>query len=169
MAGHPLLNQVRTKIEPLVVDGKTYQIILTYNRVIGIDGYVVGLKFADDAGSMDSAKAGNAHGIRLANAVAYRAVQMVRPDLAAISILGFYLLTEELEQRSAKGALRKIQLYSAQAGRIQREFIEHFQHLTEFSVAGGTAWLLSKMPYHAYNQYPLLEKELAKQLRVTIC
>ena len=169
MAGHPLLSQVRTKIEPMIVDGKTYQIILSYNQVIGIDGYVVGLKFTDEVGSMDSAKAGNAHGIRLANAVAYRAIQMIRPDLAAISILGFYLLTEDLEQRSTKGALRKTQLYSAKAGQLQREFIARFQHLTEFEVDGGAAWLLSEKPYHAYSQYPLLEKELAKQLRVNIC
>lgn len=89
MAGHPLLHQVRTKSEPLVVGGKTYQIIISYNQVIGVDGYVVGLKFTDEAGSMDSAKAANTHAMILANAVAYRAVQMIKPDLPGISILGF--------------------------------------------------------------------------------
>ena len=73
MAGHPLLHQVRTKSEPLVVGGKTFQIVISYNQVIGIAGYVVGLKFADETGSMDSARAANVNGMALANAVAYRA------------------------------------------------------------------------------------------------
>ncbi len=169
MAGHPLLNQVRTKSEPLVVDGNTYQIILTYNRVIGIDGYVVGLKFADESGSMDSAKPAKANAIRLANAVAYRAVQMIKPDLAAISILGFYLLTDELAERRTNGALRKILLYRAKAGTMHDELLEQLQFRTEFAVDGGVAWVLSEKPYHSYDQFALLEKELAKQMRVTLC
>ncbi len=169
MAGHPLLNQVRTKSEPLVVDGKTYQIVLSYNRVIGIDGYVVGLKFADETGSMDSAKPAKTHGIRLANAVAYRAVQMIKPDLATISILGFYLLTAELDERRPNGSLRKILLYRAKAGVMHRQLLDHLQYRGEFEVTGGVAWVLSEKPYHEYDQYTLLESELAKQMRVTLC
>lgn len=169
MAGHPLLNQVRTKSEPLVVDGKAYQIILSYNRVIGIDGYVIGLKFADETGSMDSSKVGNTRGHSIARAVAYRAVQMLKPDLATISIIGFYLLTDDLTARSARGKEVKMRLYRAQARNIQAALVTKLQNLTEIQVEGGSAWMISENPYQAYSQFTTLEKELAKQLRVVLC
>ena len=118
---------------------------------------------------MDSAKEGSAHGIRLANAVGHRAVQMIKPDLAAISILGFYLLTDDLDARRQDGKRAKMRLYHAQAGSMKKELISKLQHLTTFEVAGGAAWVLSEKPYHTYAQFALLEKELVKQLQVTLC
>ena len=94
---------------------------------------------------------------------------MIKPDLATISIFGFYLLTDELAERSPNGVRRKMQLYSAKAGVMHRDLIGKLQHLTEFEVVGGAAWVLSEKPYQAYQQFALLEKELAKQMRVTLC
>lgn len=169
MAGHPLLHQIRSKNELITVNGKTYDIIISYNRVIGIEGYVVGLKFTDATGSMDSSKAAGAHGPALANAVAHRAVQMIKPDLANISILGFYLLTEELEARRPGGGKAKIRIYRAHATTMHKNLVEKLQHLTEFEVDGGTAWAMSTKPYNVYEQFNLLEKELAKQMRIILC
>ncbi len=88
---------------------------------------------------MDSARAANVNGMALANAVAHRAVQMIKPDLATIAILGFYLLTDELAERRPNGARRKTQLYSAKASVMHRNLIGKLQHLTEFEVVGGAA------------------------------
>ncbi|MEN9868899.1 MAG: hypothetical protein RL748_4489 [Pseudomonadota bacterium] len=169
MAGHPLLNQVRSKSEPITVNGKTFNIVLSYNRVIGIDGYVVGLKFTDAIGSMDSSQAKAIHGMVLGNAIAHRAVQMLKPDLDCIAILGFYLLTDDLDLRRPGGRSTKIWLYDQQATTIHRNLKDKLQHLTNFEVQGGTAWAMSAKPYGAYDQFKLLENELAKQIRITPC
>ncbi|WP_338847006.1 hypothetical protein V8J88_24980 [Massilia sp. W12] len=77
MAGHSLLNQVHTKNEVVMVDEKPYTVILSYNKVAGIDGYVVGLKFTNAAGSMDSAEAKPVNGMQVGLAIAHRAAQML--------------------------------------------------------------------------------------------
>lgn len=172
MAGHPLLNQVRAKSEAIAIDGETFHIVLSYNKVVGIEGYVIGLKFTDASGSMDSSSAKSVNGIRLSMAVAHRAVQMLKPDLDKIAILGFYLLTEDLEDLRPGGAKAKIRLYRAQAFTMHEEFQDKLEHLTSFEVQGGTAWVMSKNHYSAYDQFALLEKELrdiAKEMRVTVC
>ncbi len=169
MAGHPLLNQVRIKSEPLTVHGETFNIILSYNKVIGIDGFVVGLKFTDALGSMDSAQARNIHGMALANAIAYRAVQMIKPDLASISILGFYLLTDDLATRRAGARATKTRLYDHQARTIHANLKERLANLANFEVQGGAAWAMSVRPYSEYEYYRFLENELAKQIRVITC
>jgi hypothetical protein len=169
MAGHSLLNQVRAKSEALTVGGETYSIVLTYNKVLGIDGYVVGLKFSDAVGSMDSAKAKPVHGIQLSLAIAHRVIQMIKPDSDSVEILGYYLLTDELDVRKVDGTRQKKRLYGNQANKMQQAFKDKLQHLANFEVEGGAAWVLSAKPYSNYEQFKLLEKELAKQLRVTLC
>lgn len=75
MAGHALLNQVRHKREAIAVDGEPYHVELSYNRIAGIEGFVVGLKFSDASGSMDSALAKyHANPFRLAKAIASRGI-----------------------------------------------------------------------------------------------
>ena len=169
MAGHSLLNQVRSKTETLAVDGETYNIVLTYNKVLGIAGYVVGLKFSDSSGSMDSSKAKPVIAPRLSLAVAHRAVQMIKPDLDSIEILGYYLLTDDLESRKTGGSKVKKRLYGNGAARMQQALKDKLQHLANLEVDGGAAWIMSAKPYSDYEQFNLLEKELAKQLRVEIC
>lgn len=169
MAGHPLLNQVRSKSETLAINGKIFHIVLSYNKVHGIDGFVVGLKFSDATGSMDSAKASALHGIQLSMAVAHRAMQMIKPDLDSVEILGYYLLTDDIETRKIGGSMPKKRLYNSGARRMHNAFKDKLQHLANLEVEGGAAWVLSAKPYSEYEQFNLLEKELAKQLRVAIC
>lgn len=142
---------------------------MSYNRVIGIDGYVVGLKFADQDGSMDSAKATGAHGVSLGIAISYRAIQMIKPDLDNISILGFYLLTEDLEARRPGGGRLKVRLYGTRALEIHAAVKHKLQCLTHFQVEGGYAWAMTENHYSTYDQFNIIEKELAKQMRVSIC
>lgn len=169
MAGHSLLNQVRTKNEVVVVDGKPFTVILSYNTVAGIDGYVVGLKFTDGTGSMDSAIAKPVDGIQVGLAVAHRAIQMLKPDLHRVAILGFYLLTDDIDTSRPRGSDVKIWMYNRQARTLHRICKDKLQHLTRFDVQGGTAWVMSEKPYSSYEHVSILESELAKQLRVALC
>ena len=169
MAAHPLLNQIRSKSEPLAINGKIFHIVLSYNMVHGIDGYVVGLKFSDAGGSMDSAKSSALDAHKLSLAVSHRAIQMMKPDLDSVEILGFFLLTDDIEARRAGGAKGKKRIYKNGASRMHRAFKDKLQHLASIEVEGGAAWILSAKPYSEYEQYKLLEHELAKQLRIEIC
>lgn len=168
MAGHSLLNQVRTKNEVLVVDDAKYNVILSYNKVASIDGYVVGLKFANANGSMDSAVAKSANGIRLSLAIAHRAIQMLKPDIHQVAILGFYLLTDDIESSRPGGSDVKIWAYTRQARTIHKACKDKLQYLTRFDVQGGTAWAMTEKPYNTYEQVSILENEIAKQLRISL-
>ncbi len=169
MAGHSLLNQVRTKNEVVVVDDAPYTVILSYNTVAGIDGYVVGLKFTNATGSMDSAVAKSANGIRLALAIAHRAIQMLKPDLHQVAIFGFYLLTDDIDSSRPGGSDVKTWAYTRQARTIHAACKDKLKHLARFDVQGGKAWVISEKPYSSYEHVSILESELAKQLRVALC
>ncbi len=163
------MNQVRTKNEVVVVNDKQYTVILSYNKVAGIDGYVVGLKFTDDIGSMDSAVAKPVNGMQVGLAIAHRAAQMLKPDLHRVAILGFYLLTDDIDTSRPGGSKVKIWMYNRQALTIHKSLQNKLQHLTRFDVQGGAAWVMTEKPYNSYEQVSVLENELAKQLRVTLC
>jgi hypothetical protein len=169
MAGHPLLNQVKSKTDIVAVGGKLYNVHLSYHRVAGVEGLVVGLKFSDESGSMDSAKPGNVNPYALGRAVANKAAQMLKPDLATISILAFYLLTEDLDSRRADGGEAKGSVYHAQAIRIHNRVKDKLQFLTHFTVQGGLGWAMSEHDFATYDQFKVLENELAKQMRVLPC
>jgi hypothetical protein len=169
MAAHPLLNQVRSKSEILVVNGKSFNVVLSYNKVHGIDGYVVGLKFSDASGSMDSSKSSALDAHQLSIAVSRKAVQMLKPELDSVEILGYFLLTDDIEVRKMGGSVGKKRVYSNGAIRMRRELKDRLQHLANLEVDGGAAWILSVKPYSDYEQFHLLENELAKQLRIEIC
>ncbi len=169
MSGHPLLNQVKSKTEIVLVDNKKYNIHLSYHEIDGIDGYVVGLKFSDESGSMDAAKPGKVNPFTLGSAVANKAAQMLKPDLGIISILAFYLLTDDLDSRRTDGGKAKGIIYHAQAIRIHRKVKHKLQHLTRFEVQGGLAWAMSEHDFSDYAQFKVLETELAKQMRAIPC
>ncbi len=169
MIAHSLLKQTHTKSKVLGISGNTYRLVLSYNRVIGIDGYVVGLKFTVETINKDAAKAGSVHGMRLANAVGRRVVQMIKPDLATVSILGFYLLAADLDACSQVGRRAKMRLYHTHAVRIKKELISKLQHLTATDLVDSAAWILSDKPHYTYDQFTRLDKELAKQLQGAVC
>lgn len=170
MAGHSLLNQVNSKSEFIVVNGETYNIVLTYNRVVGIQDFIVGVKFTDADGSMDSAKVKYPpNPYSLAKAIAYRVVQMVKLDLDKVAVVGFYLLTDDLDARGPDAAKAKARIYNAKAIAMHREFKHKLQYLTAFEVDGGVGWALSVNHYSTYQQFDVFKNELAKQIRVTIC
>ncbi len=137
MAGHPLLHQIKEETGIIAAGGTTYNIHLSYHRVAGVEGYVVGLKFSDQSGSMDSSKSGKVNPFLLGNAIAHKTLQMVKSDLDKISVLGFYLLTDDLESRHANGSRLKRRIYNAQAIEIRANVKHKLQYLTSFEVEGG--------------------------------
>lgn len=169
MAGHPLLNQVKEKKEVASIGGTIYNIHLTYHNISGIEGYVAGLKFSDRYQSMDSSKSGKVNPFLLGSVIASKAIEMITPDLDQIAILGFYLLTDDLENRRKGGARLKKRLYNAQAIEIHSKVKSKLSHLTRFETDGGLGWAMSKEDFSSYKEFKIFERELAKQLRVIIC
>ncbi len=169
MAGHTLLNQVRTKSEVVIVNNQPYTVVLSYNKVADMDGYVIGLKFADAEGSMDSATIKPTYAISVALAVAHRAVQMLKPDLANTIILGFYLLTDDLDARGPLAKKAKIRVYNNRAQEMHKALQHRLPHLARLETLGGVAWLFTEKIHTAYSQFNRLENELAKQIRTTLC
>ncbi len=169
MAGHPLVNQVKAKSDMVAIGDKLYNVHLSYHRIAGVEGLVVGLKFSDENGSMDSAKRGITNPFGLGTAIANKAVQMLRPDLNNVTILAFYLLTEDLDARRAGAGAAKGTFYAAQAVKIHRQIKPRLPHLTSFEVQGGLGWAMSVDDFGSYEQFKVFENELAKQLRVIPC
>lgn len=167
MAGHPLINQVAENKEAITIDGIVYCVHITWHRMPGVDGYLVGLKFSDAGGSMDSAKIGSANPYKLADAVRIRAAQILMRDLANISIFGFYLLTDDLENRRSGSAKIKRKFYHTGATFIHESVKHKLQYLTSFDVQGGMGWVMSENQIETYENFGLFENELSKPLRIT--
>ncbi|MFA0812909.1 hypothetical protein [Microbulbifer epialgicus] len=169
MAGHPQLNQVKSKTERVPYSGTFFIVEISYHNIDGIDGYVVGLKFYDQSNSTDSAKVARVHPFGLGRIVAQTAIKMILPDLDQISIFGFYLQTEGLEARRKGGAARKKEMYQAKALLMHKDVKSKLKHLTRFEVDGGLGWTMSEHDYSSYPQLEFFERELAKQLEVILC
>lgn len=169
MAGHPLLTQTGEKSDVVSVDGIAYYIHLSWHRIVGIDGNIVGLKFADQKGSTDSAKRGHVNPYLLGKAISMKVVQMLEPELDRIAVFGFYLLTGDIEDRHEGGGVIKVQRYNAQALKIHAGVKHKLQHLTRFEVQGGVAWAMSENDFATYEHFKIFENELAKQIRISSC
>ena len=164
-----MLQQVGEKSEIVSVDGELYHVHLSWHRVAGIDGYVAGLKFSDQSGSMDSSKSRNVNMYRLGGVIARKALQMLESELQKISILGFYLLTDDLEVRQPGAAAIKQKQYQAKAIVIHTRLKHRLPFLTSFEVQGGLGWAMSEKDFVSYEQFKVLETELAKQIRISPC
>lgn len=169
MTGHPLVNYVKEKKDTVLVGGSIYKIHLTYHKVLGIKGYVAGLKFSDHFDSMDSSKTGKVNPFLLGSAIARKTIQMIKPDLEKISIFGFYLLTDDIESRRKGGSRLKKRLYNAQAIEIHSKVKHKLPHITRIETDGGLGWSMSKEDFSNLRDFKIFERELAKQLRVIPC
>lgn len=169
MAGHPALSYVKEKREIVSISGSIYKVHLTYHKVSGISGYVAGIKFSDSSDSMDSSKTAKVNPFLLGSAIAQRTIQMIKPDLKQISILGFYLLTDDLETRRQGASKLKKRLYNAQAIEIHSKVKYRLPHLTRVETDGGIGWAMSEHDFESLDEYKIFEQELAKELRVISC
>lgn len=126
MAGHPLLISQKVNRSRLAIQNRIFEVELSYYKYNQVDGYLVGLKFSDETGSMDSSKSGNFDGYALGRAIGGRAVSMLRPDINKTALLGFYLLTEDLSARGERAVSAKARQYRFQARQIQECFMVNF-------------------------------------------
>lgn len=166
MAGHHLVTDHRDKTSTALISGKQYKIQLSYHNIKGISGSVVGIKFSDASNSMDSSKKGQVSGVLLGRAIGEKVVQMVMPDIDKISILGFYLLTDDLSTRGKRAVFIKERVYGNQAKEIHNYVKHKLPVLRMLKTNGGTGWAMSKEGTMDDFQIQLLERELGKRLEV---
>lgn len=164
--GHSLLQPLKTDTSTLFFSGRKYLVSLSYHKVSGLSGQAVGIKFSDNTNSMDSSKKVQVNGMLLGKAIGKRIIDMTG-DLSNISFLGFYLLTDELEQERGKLAVRaKTRLYKAQAIQIHKHVDHKLPQLTQVTVDGGVAWGMGGNNFLSNPQFQLLISELNKATEV---
>ncbi|MFA0813394.1 hypothetical protein [Microbulbifer epialgicus] len=169
MAGHYLLRQTHEKTSVISVGGSNYTIQVSYHDVAGITGKAVGIKFTNANGSMDSSISGSAHGLSLARTIGKHATEMILPDLPSISILGFYLLTDDLGRRKANAIHIKNRAYGHGAREIYKHVKHKLPHFIALHTVGGIGWFMSNEKISDTDQYRIFEQELAKPLEVLTC
>ncbi|WP_226644411.1 hypothetical protein [Microbulbifer variabilis] len=169
MAGHYLLRQTHEKTSVITVGGSNYTIQVSYHDVAGITGKAVGIKFTNASGSMDSSVMGKTNGLSLARAIGTRATEMILPDLPSISIVGFYLLTDDLGRRKANAIHIKNRAYGHGAREIYKHLKHKLPHFIALHTDGGIGWFMSDVKISETDQYRIFEQELAKPLEVLPC
>lgn len=166
MAGHPMLSQVRSETSVLDFSGQRFHIDLSYHKVAGLSGHAVGIKFSDASDSMDSSKKVQINGMLLGKAIGKRVVEMTR-NLDGISFLGFYLLTDDIEQgRGVLAARAKTRVYGAQAKQIHKKVSHKLPQLTQINVEGGVAWGMGESNFLSKPQFQFFLSELGKSMEV---
>jgi len=166
MAGHPLLPLVREETSRLSIGGRAFNINLSFHKSVGLNGSIVGLKFTDDKQSMDSSKKVNIHAAQLAVAIGKKVLQMLEPDIKNISILGFYLLTDDLSARSDRAVRLKKRVYGSTAVKIHSKIKHELPILQMLEVKGGIGWAMSRENFMVSNHFDVFVSELGKQLEV---
>ena len=166
MAGHPLLPLEGEEISKISIGGRVFNINLSFHKTVGLKGSIVGLKFTDDKQSMDSSKKVNIHAAQLAVAIGDKVVQMLEPHIKNISILGFYLLTDDLSARSDKAVRLKKRVYGSTAVKIHSNIKHELPILKMLEVDGGIGWAMSRDNFMVSSHFDTFVSELGKQLEV---
>lgn len=166
MSGHPLLPQVKERTSAISVAGNVYNISLSYHKVASISGYLVGIKFADKSHSMNPAKKAGVNGAQLGVAIGQRAMQMIEPDLDTIAVLGFYLLTEDLDKRGEKAVKIKRRMYNSTALKIHSRVKYRLPILRMMETTGGIGWAMSRENFSESREYQAFVRQLGKQLEI---
>jgi hypothetical protein len=167
MSGHPLLPQTKERTSSIVVAGNIYNIHLSYHKAASISGHLVGIKFTDKSNSMNPAKKAGVNGAQLGIAIGQRAMQMVEPDLDNIAVLGFYLLTEDLEKRGEKAVRVKKRVYSSTALKIHSHVKHRLPIIRMLEASGGIGWAMSRDNFSQSSEYEAFVRLLGKQLEVS--
>jgi hypothetical protein len=169
MSGHPRVSQVKEQTSIISVMGGVYNVHLSFHTIKGIEGYVAGLKFTDQSNSMDSSKRGNVSGLSLGKAISREAVRLIQPELKNISVFGFYLLTDDLADRSERAVAIKKKVYGAQAIKIHGKVSHELPFLNALEVEGGLGWAMSRDDFNSYDEFHAFEDELSKNMQVLSC
>ena len=169
MTGQQILTYEKEKISVTIVNGMEYTVQVSYMKIQGVNGTAVGIKFTNAAGSMDPAKGGSVSFLKLARAIGGKAAQMILQDIKNISIVGFYLLTEDLAKRSDTAVAAKQRAYTSGARLIHKDLKGYLPILTMYDSDGGLGWTMSKKDLEQTNELDLFKEELRKTLQVIPC
>ena len=131
MAGHPALSYVKEKRDIVSVGGQLFNVNVSYHNVKGVDGFVTGIKFSDRNNSMDSSIKGSVGPYKPAASVAEKVIKLITPDIDTISILGFYLLTNDLDARMKGGGELKRKMYKAYAIQMHEQLVHKLPYITQ--------------------------------------
>lgn len=168
MSGHPSIYEKINERENgvIVYGGSKYEIVLTINRYDNFNGDLVGIKFFDSLGSMDSSKKVHTNGIKLGIEIGKKVSEMLKELFIKnnnIKLVGFYLLTEDMTE---KRAARKIEQYDLQAGIIHKKVSKFLPELFAFDANGGSAWCMGANKFLDQSQFKLFIDEIGKQVGI---
>lgn len=170
MAGHPLLPIIKENKSEITVSGAKYTVVVSTHKVDGLEGDVLGIKFQNEYGSMDSSIAvKGVDSYQVINALASKTQSMILPVLNQVSMIGFYLLTNGLEVRGGDAVSAKNRLYNMGARKIHKNFKHELPIITKMRIEGAFGWVMSKSDITQSNLYVELEREFARQIEILPC
>lgn len=170
MAGHSLLPIIKENKSEITVSGAKYTVVVSTHRVQGLEGDVLGIKFQNEFGSMDSSIAvKGVDSYQVINSLASKTQSMILPVLNQVSMIGFYLLTDGLEARGQDAISAKSRLYNMGARKIHKNFRHELPVITKMRIEGAFGWIMSKSDIKQSNLYIELEREFARQIEILPC
>lgn len=167
MGSHALLRVIKEDTSVVSVDGFKYTVVISTHDVPSINGDVLGIKFTNQNGSMDaSIKQKGIDSYRIIDALAYRATQMIAPTLYKVSIIGFYLLTDGLDDRGPIAVNAKARLYNMGARKIHKGLKHELPLIERMKLEGAFGWVMTKSDITQTTLFKEIQKEFANQIEV---
>jgi hypothetical protein len=165
MGNHALLRTIKEDRSVVSVDGFKYTVVISWHDVPSISGDVLGLKFMNQDGAMDaSIKQKGVNSYSIINALAHRATQMITPTLDRVAVIGFYLLTDGLDDRGPLAKAGKARLYNFGALQIHEAFKHELPLIARLKLEGAFGWVMTKSDIRQTSLFRELQKEFANQI-----
>ena len=167
MGSHALLRIINEETSVVSVDGFKYTVVISTHDVPTLSGDVLGVKFMNEDGSMDaSIRQKGIHTFRVIDALAYRATQMIAPNLHRVAIIGFYLLSDGLDDRSARAKRAKVRLYNFGALKIYEAVKHELPLIEQMKLEDAFGWVLTKNDIKQTTLFKEIQKEFANQIEI---
>lgn len=91
---------------------------------------------------------------------------MITPTLNRVAIIGFYLLTDGLEDRGPDAVNAKARLYNMGAKKIHKGFKHELPLIERMKLDGAFGWVMTKSDIRQTTLFNELQKEFARQIEV---
>jgi hypothetical protein len=98
------------------------------------------------------------------NALALRAAQMISPALPKVAAIGFYLLTDGLEERGPRAKNGKARLYNFGAMKIHDAFKHELLIIERLKIEGAFGWAMTKTDIRQTTLFSAIQKEFSNQI-----
>jgi hypothetical protein len=167
MGSHALLRTIKEETSVVSVDGFKYTVVISTHDVPTLSGDVLGIKFMNQDGAMDaSIRQKGVDSYRIIDALAYRATQMIAPNLHRVAIIGFYLLSDGLDDRGPKAIRAKARLYSMGARKIHKSCKHELPLIEQMKLEDAFGWVMTKSDIRQTTLFKEIQKEFANQIEV---